>query len=304
MNLNPNEYLRRILESQTLNPNGQELTDLKKRGEDVVVLLDGAFPHSDKTIRYAGSFVKGTIICESYDLDIACHFANEDTSAGETLADIFASLKKALQEDYLVRPKTSALRLHSNDQDSLDKDFHIDVVPGRYTGLERSDVFIHISTREKSRLKTNLDLQVGYIRWSGYLGEIRLLKLWNVRTYLNLKTFVLELVTIKALRLPDAPFGLPERVRWVWEYLRDDADTFTVEDPANPTGNDLSEYLTQEVRSRIKKVASATLKTLDDGGWEATFGPVDEPTKEQKAAAIVTIISRRETPARPWCPVE
>ena len=279
--MTPTEYLRKILDGQTLDPNGQELADLTKRGEDVVATLNREFAESDKAIRYAGSHAKGSMIRESYDLDIACYFANEDTSAGETLEDIFNNVKAALEKDYRVRPKTSALRLRSNEKDSLDVDFHIDVVPGRYSGPERSDAFLHLRSREKCRMKTNLDVHVQAIRWSGCLDEIRLMKLWNVQTGLQLKTFVLELATIKNLQASDAPTGLPERLRFVWEYLRDNSDTFTVEDPANPTGNDLCEYLDDQVRARIKKVASTTIDTLDKKGWEAIFGPAEEPSKAQ-----------------------
>jgi hypothetical protein len=299
--MTPNDYLRKILELQTLDPYGAEIADINKRSRDVEATLNREFPNSDKTIRHTGSYAKGTMIRESYDLDLICHFGNEDTTAGETLADIFATVKKALEKDYRVNPKTSALRIRSADKDSLDLDFHIDVVPGRYTGPERSDAFLHVATREKSRLKTNLDTHLSHIRYSGLLDEIRLMKLWNVVTGLLLKTFVLELLTIKVIRMPDAPPNLSDRLLYLWEYLRDNADTFTVEDPANPSGNDLSEYLDAQVRARIKKVATGTLKTIAEKGWEAVFGPVDEADKAQKAAAVVTATRTASTSARPWC---
>ena len=67
-----------------------------------------------------------------------------------------------------------------------------------------------------------------------------------------------------------------------------------------PGGNDLSEYLDDQVRARIKKVAAKTMDTLDSQGWEAIFGPAEEPSKEQKAAAVITASRSVETPARPW----
>jgi hypothetical protein len=238
------------------------------------------------------------MIRESYDLDLTCYFANGDTSAGETLEDIYNSVRKALEKDYHVGPKTSALRLRSCQKDSLDKDFHIDVVPGRYSGLERSDVFLYLRSRDKCRLKTNLGIQIQHIQFSGCLDEIRLMKLWNVTTGLALKTFVLELATIKVLKFPEAPWGLPERLRFVPEYLRDNADAFTVEDPANPTGNDLSEYLDSQARARVKRVATHTLNEINATGWEAVFGPLEEASKVQRVAAIGSVV--RENPSRPW----
>jgi hypothetical protein len=296
--MTPSDYLQKILSKQTLDPQGDELTDLEKRRQDVLATLNREFPGADKTISVAGSFAKGTMIRESYDLDLTCHFGNEDTSAGDTLEEIYNGVRKALEKDYRVDAKTSALRVRSSQKDSLDKDFHIDVVPGRYTGPERADVFLYVKSRDKCRLKTNLNIQIQHIQFSGCLDEIRLMKLWNVTTGLTLKTFVLELATIKVLSLQDAPSGLPERLRFVLEYLRDNAASFTVEDPANPTGNDMSEYLDNQVRARVKSVATRTLKDLDDKGWEGIFGPLEEPSKAQKAAAIVSVV--RDNPSRPW----
>src|ERR1035438_10005293 len=147
-------------------------------------------------------------------------------------------------------------------------------------------------------MKTNLNVHIQHIQFSGCLDEIRLMKLWNVTTGLALKTFVLELATIKVLKFPEAPWGLPERLRFVLEYLRDNADSFTVEDPANPAGNDLSEYLDSQVRARVEGVSTRTLKDIDDKGWEEIFGPIEEPSKAQKVAAIVSVV--RENPSRPY----
>jgi hypothetical protein len=298
--MTPTEYLQKILGAQTLDPFGPEVADMQRRRDSIEATLKRKFPDSEMTIRYAGSHAKGTMIKEAYDLDIACYLAHEDETAGETLADIFTNVRKALETDYRVRPKTSALRVRSKDKDSLDLDFHIDVVPGRFTGFERGDAFLHIGTREKSRLKTNLDVHVNHIRYSGCLDEVRLMKLWNLRTGLQLKTFVLELVTIKVLSEADAPFGLDARLRYVLEFLRDNAETFTVEDPANPTGNDLSEYLDDSMRARTGRVAARTIRTIHEGGWEGVFGSVDEPTKGQRAAAVITASRTHPTPVRPW----
>jgi hypothetical protein len=296
--MTPSEYLRKVLEKQTLDPQGDELTDLEKRRQNVLATLNREFGDADKTISVAGSFAKGTMIRESYDLDLACYFGNEDTSAGDTLEDIYNNVKKALEKGYRVGPKTSALRLRSNEKDSLDKDFHIDVVPGRFTGPERTDAFLYVKSRDKCRMKTNLSVHIQHIRFSGCLDEIRLMKLWNLTTGLTLKTFVLELATIATLKFPEAPWGLAERVRFVMEYLRDNADSFTVEDPANPAGNDLSEYLDSQVRARVERVSTRTLKDIDDKGWEEIFGPIEEPSKAQKVAAIVSVV--RENPSRPY----
>ena len=295
-----NEYLLRILTAQSLDPNGPEISGIRARKGEIEYSLGLSFADSGPTIRIAGSFAKGTAIKASYDLDIACYFDHEDRSAGETLADIFGNVKEALSKSrFRIQPKTSALRIRSNEPDTLDVDFHMDVVPGRFTGPERSDAFLHVASREKSRLKTNLDTHVEHIQSRGCLDEIRLLKLWNARHGLRFKTFVLELLTIKVLN-GAWDLSLPSRLRQLLEFIGDRWKTLAVEDPANPYGNDLGEYLDIQTRYRIGTQAKRTLRTLDQKGWMGVFGPVRTASRGRRAAAVSTAARQHPTPARPW----
>ena len=133
-----NEYLQTVLKSQDLADDSAELKALTARRKDVEALLRSAFPDSSPTIRYGGSKAKGTLIKESYDLDIVCCFPHDDTTAGETLEDIYNNVAAALEKDYAVERKRSALRLRDKDL----VDFHIDVVPGRFTDDSKTDCFL------------------------------------------------------------------------------------------------------------------------------------------------------------------
>ena len=103
-----NEYLQAVLKSQDLADDSAELKALTARREDVEALLRRAFPDSSPTIRYGGSKAKGTLIKESYDLDIVCYFPHDDTTAGDTLEDIYNNVAAALEKDYAVERKRSA----------------------------------------------------------------------------------------------------------------------------------------------------------------------------------------------------
>lgn len=63
------EYLNEILQSQTLDADGDELKLLRSRRNDVDKLLRKEFG-SAPSVRYGGSKAKGTMIKDSYDLDI------------------------------------------------------------------------------------------------------------------------------------------------------------------------------------------------------------------------------------------
>jgi hypothetical protein len=296
------QYLQKVLELQKLEQDSDELTAVQDHRADVEKLLRDHFEKSSPTIKYGGSIAKGTLVKESYDLDVICYFENDDTDAGETLKDIYYNVKEALQDDYLIDEKASALRLKNNDPDELGQDFHIDVVPGRYIDDTKGDTFLYQVSGEKSRLKTNLDVHIEHVKNSEVIDAIRLFKLWRKRNGVQVKNFALELSVIELLKeKKDSP--LADQLKHVWTEFRDNIDALTIKDPANPEGNDLSELLSDAVRSSLTYTASSTLQTLDTDGWTAVFGEVedDEEAKVQnlqKAAAAV------HTPSKPWSWVE
>jgi hypothetical protein len=194
------EYLEQVLQAQRLAEDSEELKNIRKRRDDVETLLRSKFEKCSPTIRYGGSVAKKTMIKDAYDLDIVCYFAHDDDAAGDNLKEIYDKVNAALAGDYQTELRTSAIRLRSNKMEDYLADFHIDVVPGRFTDETKSDCFIHQSGREKSRLKTNIDVHIKHIRDSGVIPAIRLFKLWNVRNGIWLKTFVMELLVIELLK--------------------------------------------------------------------------------------------------------
>ncbi len=297
------EYLKSVLISQNLAPDSQEIKDLQQHRTDVEKLIREEFEECSPTIRYGGSKAKGTMIRESYDLDIISYFPHDDTAAGETLEEIYKNVQKALSGKYLVDPKASALRLKARDPKNYGVDFHIDVVPGRFTDDSKTDAFLYQATGEKKRLKTNLDIHIHHVKDSGLIDAIRLLKLWKVRNGLRVKNFALELLSIDLLKYKkSAP--LYNQLRHVWTKLRDEVDDVSIEDPANPTGNDLCELLNPGIRLELSTVAKRTLEIIEKTGWEDVFDPVEDEKEEnngnrrieilRSAAAGVTI------PTKPW----
>jgi hypothetical protein len=258
-----------------LDPDGQEMRDLRARRADVEKLLRKKFEKCSPTIRYGGSKAKGTMILEAYDLDMTCYFGRDEGGAGETLQEIYENVEAALADDYLVTRKPSALRLKSKGLSDWATDFHIDVVPGRFIDEKNEDVFLYRSSGEKGRQKTNLDVHIEHVKNSGVTDAIRLMKLWRARNFLSVRHFVLELLTIELLRGKKS-LDLPGQLKHVWTELRDNVENITIEDPANPTGNDLSELFSASVRQELSSAARRTLELIERSGWEAVFGAVPE----------------------------
>jgi hypothetical protein len=296
--MTPSEYLSAILDTQTLGTDSPELTALQEHRAEIETLLREHY--TTPTIRYGGSKGKGTMIKASYDLDLICYFPADDNSAGTTLKDIYYEVRDVLAEDYTIEEKPSALRLRGCDASK--PDFHVDVVPGRYTDATKTDTFLFQSSGEKQRLKTNLQVHIDHVRESGVRDAIRLAKLWKVRNAISVRNFVLELLTIKLLAKKKSS-ALPDQLQHLWAELRDNIDDMTVEDPANPQGNDLSAVFDSFTKSQLKIVASNTLSTLATGGWVAIFGalPKDESAVTNALRQAPTAVSN--APA-PWtrCP--
>jgi hypothetical protein len=292
------DYLYDVLNSQNLDPDGPEMKALQKHREKIEAILRKRFGPTP-TIKYGGSKAKGTMIKESYDLDIIEYFPHEDTSGGETLEDIYNNTYDALSADYLVERKGSALRLKDKTPDTYSQDFHIDVVPGRYIDGDKGDVFLYRSTGEKKRLKTNLDIHISHIKDSGVIDAIRLMKLWRVRNNIPIKNFALDLLTIDLLKNKKSLL-LTSQLEHVWKEFRDHSNSLSIEDPANPSGNDMSEMLNDSVRQCLKDMATSTLATLEKDGWEAIFGAVEKTSDQDKKSSLTHIASTITRPSKPY----
>jgi hypothetical protein len=301
--MNPNDYLEKILRGQTFDDDAPELSELRRRRKEIEDLLRAGFSRSAPSIRWGGSMAKGTMIREAYDGDMTCYFPHEDSEAGSNLEEIYENVTIVLSQKFEVERKTSALRVKdpsTKASKGFAEDLHIDVVPGRFTSEDQDDVFLHQTTGDKARLKTNLQVHIDHIKGSGVTAAIRLMKLWNIRNGIGAKTFVLELLVVK-LTTERKNAGIARRLEHVWTELRDKASDLAVEDPANPTGNDLTPILDQ-VRHRLSSVARTTLELIERSGWESVFGPVDEEDEDDRKAALKAAAVRVANPTRPWLP--
>jgi len=289
--MTPNQYLKDLLESQALDKN--QLDELEKHRIEVEGILTAQFG-SIPTIRYSGSKAKGTMIAESYDLDIICYFPDSET---KSLKDIYSEVWNVLGKYYKLEPKSSAIRIKKEDVYS-EHDYHIDVVPGRYIKGDDGYAFIHVSNGEKDRLQTNIDVHVRNISKSDCREIIKLVKLWKVRNDLpsNLKTFVFELFTINALNDSRNKDDLAASFVKVMTALKDELISTRLEDPAN-SNNIVSDSITSANKSLIAQKAAETIETLNSSfgneisRWKKVFDEASEPTIGP------TIINN---PPKPW----
>jgi len=292
-------YLEKVLEEHSLTTDSPEMENIRKEREKVEKILHEYFKDSEIIIKYGGSKCKNTMIRESYDLDIICFFQYDETAAGTTLKELFENTQKALQPHYFVFPKTSALRL-AKFENNTTYYYHIDVVPGRYVDDKKDDAYLHQNNGEKDYLKTNLEKQISHIKDSGLERVIKLIKYWKVRNSLQIKTFVLELLIVKILKDCDEG-NLEECLTTFWNEIIDNCDELSVEDPANPNGNDLSPLFDSVVKSSLKSASENAMYFVNSENWEDVFGPVKkEEDKDSKIKIIETIAATTPVVSKPW----
>lgn len=279
------KWLADFLNEHTFTDDAQEVVDLLATKANVERLILTEFADGEPEVDVAGSYAKTTMVKDTYDLDVVSYFANDDEAAGSTLEEIYANVKKALEKEYVVREKRSALRLLRTKSGDELEDYHVDVVPGRYTSDDRADVFLHQTEGDKVRLKTNLRIHVSHIKGSGATEVIQLAKVWRHRASIDIKTFPLELAVIAALGSSKAK-GLDARLRETLTCFRDTVDDLVVQDPANPHGNDLSAVFGDTQREALKNAAKLALDLEADGGWSSVLGPLE---KEGARALVVGV---------------
>ena len=106
-----------------------------------------------------------------------------------------------------------------------------------------------------------------------------------------------------AMGVSKTTLDLAAQLKDVWTEVRDNFDDLSVEDPANPTGNDLSGLL-NSAKAELESTARRTLNQIDTTGWETVFGAVDANQEAEKTESLRRAAAAVVTPTRPWLPEE
>jgi hypothetical protein len=108
--MNSAQRLRRVLDQQTLDADGPELTQIREQRAELETILRSAFPDAGLSIRYGGSKAKGTMIKAGYDLDAVAYFHHDNNAAGSTLPEMFRTVIEALDGRFLIVPVWQPIR--------------------------------------------------------------------------------------------------------------------------------------------------------------------------------------------------
>ncbi len=276
--MTPIEYLKKLLEDQAIpEQSKREMENDRARIEkDINAIPDLPNP----TYYYGGSKAKNTMIKEAFDLDLVIYYPEETQKAVKDLYwMVFAQMQS---RGYKPVQKNVAIRVVKRD------DYHIDIVPGKRIANDPDFAYI-FKSQVGERLKTSLSSHVEVISKCARRDVLKLLKLWKVRNSLEIPSFVLELIAIKALD------GIPERtplhdtMASVFGFIAQHIETIRLEDPAN-SANILSseDNIPSSNKSAVAEAARWSTEENDlqlDTGWQTVYLPKDVPPRRNTSTS-------------------
>jgi hypothetical protein len=268
------EYLQNVLKSYRMFHIDDLLDKYRIRRNEVKEELEAKYGSDIYAPINSGSFAKHTAINSKFDLDIAVPFKRDSFS---TLEDMFKDVFDFLTEKYSSEATVRKQKVSIGIEFYTDEDGDIvslDIVPGRelnqdqYIDDKKINLYVNStygSIEEKSYIQTNIQAQIDHIKAKESERKIiRLLKIWKTTNNENYKSFLLELLTIKAFDKKDISGNLWEKLKSVMQYIQDNvtSDSFTLEDPGN-SNNDVIDTLTSSERNQLSNKMENIIRNIE-----------------------------------------
>lgn len=199
-------------------------------------------------IQFAGSYVRGTRIRGSTDIDLLAALGPRTPMDPARLYEhCFAWLKC---HSFNPRRRRASIGLEFQG-------LQVDIIPAKQEWGSSGDYQLFTTERQRA-VRTNFDTHRKIVEKSGRQREIRALKVWRDNRGLVFPSLYLELVVIDALRNRPADL-LAGNVEVVLKYLRDIFPGAPVRDPANHE-NLVSDVLLEHEKLAIGDAAGESLK--------------------------------------------
>lgn len=221
------EYLAGILQKYAVNTRGAEAA-----AQTIYPVLQKWGSSYLNSAEFSGSLAKGTGVSIGTDADI---FLSLSSSTPGTLADMYLTLYNAVTAaGYAGRKQNVSIGVTVNG-------YSVDLIPGRRQSQYGNDHSLYLS-KANTWTQTNVANHIAYVKGSGRIDEIRVLKVWRQLHGLEFPSFFLEMAVIDALAY--ARIGnLAANVLTALEHIRDRIRTVRYVDPAN-TNNVISDDCT------------------------------------------------------------
>lgn len=275
MALIKNDYLRTVINSYKMAHVNDLLDKYRERRKEIKDKIDSKYGTNIYNPMNSGSYAKHTAINNKFDLDMVVPFKK---NAFSTLEEMFDDIYNFLSDEYNseanIRKQKVSVGLEFYKEDEGDS-VSIDVVPGRELNLDqystdfKLNLFVNSkygTLTEKSHIQTNIKSQIEHIHSKNSEREIiRLLKIWKTLNKEEYKSFLLELITIKAFDKANIDGDIWEKLESVMKYIRDNItqDGFSLYDPGN-SGNDVINTLEWWQKENLSNKMSNMLDRISE----------------------------------------
>lgn len=294
-----NKHLDCVLKSHNIENNEDLMTAYRDKRDAVREDLKAKYGSDIYRILHSGSYKKKTAVNIKFDMDLVVPFKKD---GADTLESIFNELYRYFDVDY--RKKDSTLLEVKKQKIAIGLTFlvdghllDLDIVPGREINdyEEDGDLNVYVnelmgSVAKASYIKTNIQKQIDNIRANSTAREpIKLLKVWKRRNNGQIKSMVIELISIKALEDYTGATDRWSKLKYVIEYIRDNIKTVRLVDPGN-SNNVVSDSLGDFQKESIKDTMKWMLEDIErnDQSLENYF-PVNSeyPCEDEKRSAYI-----------------
>ena len=298
MAIDKNKHLDCVLASHNIENDVDLMKAYRNKRDQVREDLKQKFSGQFFSMIHSGSYKKWTAINIKFDMDLVVPF-KKDT---DTLKNLYNAIFEYFDVDYRKIDKTLINVKRQKVAVGLEfmvnnKVLDLDIVPAREIVDYEEDNDLNLFVNEKmgtfeasTTLKTNIFKQIDNIKNNANAREtIKLLKIWKRRNNGSIKSFLIELIALDALKEYSGNSDRWSKLKYVMEYIKDNVKSVRLVDPGN-SNNVVSDSLDDNQKDAI----SATMKWIlhdiesNDSSLERYF-PInpDFPCKQDKRSIYI-----------------
>lgn len=278
-----NKHLECVLSSHKISKEEKLLDKHIDRRNEIIEALEEEYGNNLYPPFNSGSYAKNTAVNIKFDFDLMAPFKRNAFGSNGTLKDMYDSVYQFIYGKYHGKVATVkdqkvsiGIEFYSNVDGHI---VNIDVVPGRELNVDRyeEDNKLNLYVNQKfgkieagsDYIRSNIQAQIDNIKDRANAEKdtirkiIRLLKVWKIHKKPQLKSFFIELITIKAIDNRDVTGDLWERLKVVLEYIKDEVKIVSLPDPGNST-NQVADTLTDDEKSILSDDMKYMIERIEE----------------------------------------
>jgi len=287
-------HLQNVLDTHSMSHIDELIEKYREKRNTVKEFLEDHYKSQIYNPINSGSIKKATAINNKFDFDVVAPFKYDSF---ETLEMMFNDVFEELYEEYkdvaTVRKQKVSIGIEFFEDEDNDV-ISLDIVPGRelnedqYSDDNKLNLYVNSrygTIEEKSYIQTNIQAQIDHIK--GKDNErtiIKLLKIWKSTNGEDFKSFLIELISIKAFDKTEIAGNLWEKLKSVMNYIESNITTegFTLTDPGN-SNNDVMDSISEDDRKYLSDKMELIVRRIEENENNIdSYFPINEEFGEDE----------------------